>query len=59
MRKLFENVAQIEIVNNLQAGGLEIVSLISEEGEKLHLVNSVKPRGTVTTWLKTLEQKMR
>lgn len=59
MRKLFENVAQMEIVNNVQAGGLEIVSLMSEEGEKLQLVGSVKPRGTVTTWLKALEQKMR
>jgi hypothetical protein len=38
MRKLFENVVQVELVNNVQAGGLEIIALISEEGERLPLV---------------------
>ncbi|CAL6104222.1 Dynein_heavy chain [Hexamita inflata] len=59
MRKLFENVVSVELVNNVQAGGLEIVSLISEEGEKLVLTQSVKPRGSITAWLQTLEQKMK
>lgn len=59
MRKMFENVVQVELVNNVQIGGLEIVSLLSEEGERLPLLQTVKPKGSVTLWLKNLETQMR
>lgn len=58
MRKLFENVVSVDMVNNPSAGGLEITAMFSEEGEKLNLVQTVKPRGPVTSWLKNLEDKM-
>ncbi|KAH0573495.1 Dynein heavy chain [Spironucleus salmonicida] len=59
MRKLFENVVSVDMFMNQQAGGLEISALNSEEGEKMTLIQTVKPRGSMTVWLTTLEQKMK
>ena len=58
IRKIFDSIQAVEFSVG-QSGGLDIVAMLSEEGERVVLNVPIKARGSITAWLGNLEQRMR
>ena len=58
LRKCFDNLVRLEF-NGSAGSVLDIVAMISAEGERITLGRNLKARGNVEEWLRLVEHRMR